>query len=74
MTEVSRFIEEYPWGKYSDYYVDAVYWLLQNKEKLIKKEDSFDYPDYWDMPDKFSYELSSDEVDWIQECTFDWWN
>jgi hypothetical protein len=74
MNEFSKFLEDYPWGDYSDVYVDAVYWIVENKDKLLKFDYPFDYDDYWGMPEKFCNELSPDEVDWIQNCTYDWWN
>ena len=35
--------------------------------------DHFDYPDYWNMPKKISYQLSPDKVDWIQDETRKWY-
>lgn len=67
-------ITEYPYG-YSGVNKtlrNAVKWLNLNKIRLSKLDYYFDYPNYWDMPKTISSRLSTDQVDWIQDCTWEW--
>jgi hypothetical protein len=68
-------IDNYPYGKPTKTLRNAVTWLNLNRRRIEKRycrEYAFDYPFYWDMPKKFSSRLTSDQVDWIQEETYDW--
>nr|BDD46166.1 hypothetical protein 4 [bacterium] len=64
--------ENYPYGKPSLIYLKAVKWLKENQRALLLKDYVFDYPDYWDMPIEISHKLDPDEVDWIQNVTYNW--
>jgi hypothetical protein len=75
-------IKDYPYGKPSKSLVNAVIFLNRNKQKIIKRYKKefpnnywdyyFDYPDYFGLPKRISYRLSTDEVDWIQDETAFW--
>jgi hypothetical protein len=43
---------------------------INNHEYIV----DFDYPYYWDMPKNLIKYLNSDEVDFIQEETYEWVN
>lgn len=60
--------------EFSDNFRLAISWINSNEESIRRKEEPFDYPDYWGMPEKISHELYPDEVDWIQENTYEWWS
>lgn len=67
-------IKDYPYGKATKRLKAAAKWLKSNKNKIqIHFNYEFDYPDYWDMPKKISDNLTPDEIDWLQEQTFEWW-
>lgn len=66
-------VKDFPYGKITKTLKKAVQWLNRNQHKIKKtKDDIFDWPDYWDMPKVISSRLSSDEVDFIQDKTFNW--
>jgi hypothetical protein len=68
-------LADYPYGRVTERLKKAVAWLRKNKNKIRKTQwDYFDFPDYWGMPKSISYRLSSDEVDWLQESTWDWFD
>ena len=73
MKELNEYLKKYRYGKLSESLKKALTWLINNQEEY-KSEiyDFFDYPGYWGMPKDICYKLSSDEVDFIQEITFDW--
>ncbi len=52
----------------------AIDWLnkYRNDRKKFDNTNYFDYPDYWNLPRSISDNLSSEEVDYIQEHTEDW--
>lgn len=61
----------------------AINWIHSHRRHIRKKyiEDvnykyisSFEFPYYWGMPKKISHNLNSDEVDFIQEETYEWVN
>jgi hypothetical protein len=59
----------------------AINWIHSHRRyirtKYINDPDytsEFEYPNYWDMPKKISHNLTSDEVDFIQEETYEWIN
>lgn len=35
--------------------------------------DCFNYPHYWGLPKSIAHQLDPDEVDFIQEETYEWW-
>lgn len=53
-------------------FLNAIKWLNKNQERVIKYYTCFDYPDYCGLPSSIAGRLYSDEVDYIQEETFDW--
>lgn len=73
-------IKDFPYGTPTKTLRAAVTWLNRNKHRIIFNsklgtcpyDDFFDYPDYWNMPKKISGRLSGDDVDWIQEETYEW--
>lgn len=68
-------IANYPYGKITKTLHKAVRWLNANKKKIGKEQfDLFYHPKYWGMPKTISSRLSGDEVDWIQEETYDWYH
>ena len=72
------YLSNFRYGKVYPRLRNAVKWINSNQKSLavkIKKEkwDMFDYPDYWDMPKKLSYRLTADEVDFLQEESYDFW-
>lgn len=56
----------------------VINWLLDplNESQILNslKKGNFDYPDYWNLPQKLSHKLSSDEVDLIQSYEDDFRN
>ena len=67
-------ISEYGYGKVNKRLKYAAEWLNKaSNQTKIKQEfcDYFDYPEYWEMPKDISRRLSSDEVDFIQDQTFE---
>lgn len=67
-------LRDYPYGKVTPRLKNAVKWLNDNKDNISRREqDIFDYPDYWGMPKRIANRLYSDEVDFLQEETFDWY-
>ncbi len=68
-------LTDYPYGKVTARLKKAVAWLRKNKKKIRQTQrDHFDFPDYWGMPRSTSWKLSSDEVDWLQAETWDWYD
>lgn len=66
-------ITQYTYGKASRVLQAAVAWLNQNKELIHRDEvDYFDSPNYWDMPRQIADKLSPEEVDFIEQETYDW--
>ena len=50
----------------------AMVWIQSHKRQIkIKFHDFFDYPEYWGLPKSISNCLMPDEVDYIQEQTYD---
>jgi hypothetical protein len=66
-------ISEYPYGRIYPRLRKASKWINTHR-KQIKKDCKweFDYPDYWNIPKKIANKLSCDEVDFLQEQTYDW--
>lgn len=68
-------VANYPYGKITKTLRNAITRLNANKKKIGKEQfDYFEYPDYWDMPKMISSRLSSDDVDWIQDETYNWYH
>jgi hypothetical protein len=57
-------LPEYEYGKSTPTYKLAKQWLSHHGTNGY---EYFDYPDYAGMPKELSYELSPDEVDFIQK-------
>ncbi len=74
-TESAQLINasQYPYGRVSTRLVKAADWINRNFE-VIQRDfyDYFDYPQYWGLPRATANSLSPDEVDFIQEQTYDW--
>lgn len=68
-------LSEYQYGKVYKRLKKAAHWINTHRRwiKAQKPIDWFDYPDYWGMPKSISYKLSSDEVDFIQSETHEWY-
>jgi hypothetical protein len=66
-------ISQYKYGRVYPRLRKAADWINSHR-RLIKKtcKWGFDYPDYWGMPKKISYNLSGDEVDFIQSVVQEW--
>lgn len=66
-------IKDYQYGKITKQLRSAVTWLNRRKKQFKKYEDAFDYPDYWGMPKSISRYLTGDQVDFIQDNTWEWY-
>jgi hypothetical protein len=69
-------VSEYQYGRINKRLRNIAKWLNghQNsiKKKLNKGEfDLIDYPDYWGIPSKLSNSLDTDELDFLQFQTYD---
>lgn len=59
---------------YSNNLKKAVAWLVDEKNfpkvlELTKENETFDFPDYYGLPEKIASNLMSDEVDALQDWT-----
>ena len=52
----------------------AIDWLnkYRNDRKKFDNTNYFDFPDYWNLPRGIVDGLMSEDVDYIQEYTYDW--
>ena len=54
----------------------AVGWLNANEHRIKNRPDlypnGFDFPTYFDMPNAMVENLTSEDVDWLQEQTNGW--
>jgi len=62
-------ISTFPYGRITKRLRRSVQWLNRSMNKISKSEE---YPDYWNLPRSLSDYLTPDEVDWIQEETYEW--
>jgi len=66
-------LSNYAYGKVTKRLRNAVQWIHSNKSKIFKDilqeniSQEFDFDDYWGMPKNICNQLSTDEVDFIQE-------
>lgn len=64
-------LSSYPYGRITKRLEHAVEWLNSHPFKISNSDYEFDYPEYCDMPKALYQNLSSDEVDFIQEQLYD---
>lgn len=63
----------FPYGKVSLTLLKAAKWINRNQNRIKENEyDYFDYPSYWGLPSSITSKLTSDEVDFIQDETYNW--
>jgi hypothetical protein len=66
-------INNYRYGGITKTLEKAALWLNANRGNLKRKFTEFDYPEYCGMPKNISHRLSTDEVDFLQSETCNWW-
>lgn len=70
MTKID--IASYSYGNVTKTFRKAITWLNRRKKSFIIQPGYFDFPDYWGMPKSISSRLTGDQVDFLQEQTYNW--